>query len=83
MNDIWKDFKKRGKNLQGYSLESPNQEDTLVLTLVSLEHEIPVTHAFKVTNALEMLLNRETTTIFYGSTCDKCGKKIGVELKWK
>ncbi|MHC1597903.1 MAG: hypothetical protein ACXQT3_06280 [Methermicoccaceae archaeon] len=69
-------------NVQGNSQEPPDEGDNR-LSLYVLDYDCKTTRGFKVLPSIASLMQRKIAFAFYGSTCESCGKKTLVILKWE
>lgn len=71
----------KGVNIQGHATYKP-RDDEDVLTLYIIDADQRLSKRFRVTNALALLLQRDTASILYGTT-DPSGKQTKIIIKWE
>ena len=76
LTDTWD-----GVNIQSLGLTKPTDEQTQLQLWISCIFD-KATKRFVVTDSVKELMERKSEWICYGTTCEKCGVKIKVMLKW-
>ena len=72
-----------GVNIQGQAIEPPKEsENRLALYII---HNPPCATAkgFKVKHTLAEVVSRKSAQMFFGSTCEACGHKTMIVLRWE
>lgn len=71
-----------GVNEQASSLEPPEEEQDQVFLWLSCIH-CGAKKRFVITQTLGQFVLRKTSWFSFGSTCEVCGRKMKVTLKWE
>ena len=84
-NVVLQDFTfdwEKATNIQGEATKPPaDNENRLALYLI--DTTCRTARGFKVKNTLLNIVNRKAQHMFFGSTCETCGKKMMAVLTWE
>ena len=75
-------FRGGAKNVQGQA-QVPPEDNENRLALYLLDSDCRTARGFKVIATLTEVFNRKSAFMFFGSTCEKCGRRMVAILAWE